>query len=83
VQFECAELPLNGFATGSVTFVARFVDNVSAVIVTQMRGHLSVQGALEQSFGERLEEDVFSEEVLGVLVMLEEFGQRVWGSGVR
>ena len=67
-----AELGLNGFAVHPVACVARVVVDALAVVVTEVMGHLSVEGTLEQRLRQLLQEAVLAEQVFGVLVGLEQ-----------
>ena len=49
-DLESSEFALHGFAVDSVAFVASFVADVLAWLVTQVGGHFSLEGSFEDGF---------------------------------
>ena len=60
-----SEFALHGFAVDSVAFVASFVADVLAWLVTQVGGHFSLEGSLEDRLGELFDQSVLAEQVFG------------------
>lgn len=64
-----AEIALEGLGAMAVAGVAGAVGYLAALIMAQVIGHFGLQGALHQHLGELLEQIVFADQVLRLLVV--------------
>ncbi len=69
LQRHFSEIALQRFGSRAVARVAAVIAGRVVLLIAGMLGHLSLHGALQQRFGQLLEQTVFANDVFWLLVV--------------
>jgi hypothetical protein len=73
VDLHLPALAAHSFRCGAVAGVDRVVAGSVVLLVAEVMRQLSVEGAFDERFSELLEQSVLTKQVIGLLVILEQF----------
>jgi hypothetical protein len=70
-DFQLPKVPFDRLATGPVARIPAIVAGRIVLLVPQMMGQLGVQGPLQHSLDEPLQQSVFADDVFRLLITLQ------------
>ncbi len=69
LDWQVAEIAFQRFPALAVTRIAGGVGHRLMLVVAQVRGHFHLQGALDNGFGQLLQQPIGTDQVFGALIV--------------